>query len=93
MCSNIEFSFAFIVQKVSEKLLYAVFSVVAEFFKIFRLLWPEGSEKSGNSVFNDSHGQLSTRVASLEGFPLKHRTWTAITNTVWYVSRCICIAF
>jgi hypothetical protein len=38
-------SFAFIVQKMSEKLLYIVFLVVAEFCQIFRLFWPERFEK------------------------------------------------
>jgi hypothetical protein len=38
ICSNIEFPFAFNVQNVSEKLLYTLFSVVADFFQIFRLL-------------------------------------------------------
>jgi hypothetical protein len=41
---SIKLSFAFIVQKVPEKLLPTVVAVVAEFFRIFLLLWPERFE-------------------------------------------------
>jgi hypothetical protein len=48
MCSIIEFSFAFIVQKVSEKLLCTVFSVVADFFKFSGYFGRKGLKQSGN---------------------------------------------
>jgi hypothetical protein len=48
----LNFLFAFIVQKVFEKLLHKVCSVVAEFFQIFRLLWPERSETIWQQCFS-----------------------------------------
>jgi hypothetical protein len=50
MCSYIEFSFAYIVQKVAEKLVYTVFSEVSKFSNFSGYFGRKGLKQSGNSV-------------------------------------------